>query len=129
MTRHHWAIGCAVLGLLLWSAPSLACLDTTALKESILSQLHTVTACIETERKATPTLAGKLRLNFTISPSNAVTESKSTSGDDLPASLLDCANEATLQWRFPSVLGIAHVRYPVSLEPTGDSERQKGGSP
>ena len=115
MSRKFYVVTWAVLGCLVQSGPSRACIDTTHLFELIHAQLDTVTACHDEARRLAPTSRGTLRLAFTISRSGAVTKAEATSDHQFPESLLNCAETATLNWKFPIPPGHFRVVFPVNL--------------
>jgi hypothetical protein len=127
ISRKFCVVAWVILGCLVQSAPSRACIDTTHLFELIHAQLDTVTACYDAARRSAPTLKGKLRLAFTISRSGTVTKAKATSDHQFPESLLNCAETATLNWKFPIPPGHFRVVFPVNLggPPTAQQSRDQ----
>jgi hypothetical protein len=115
ISRNFPVAAWVVLGCLVQPSPSRACIDTTHLFELIHAQLDTVTVCYEEARRSAPTSKGKLRLAFTISRSGTVTKAKATSDQQFPESLLNCAETATLNWKFPIPPGYFRVVFPVNL--------------
>jgi TonB family protein len=79
-----------------------------------------VKACYERELKQNPSLRGKVRVAFTITPSGSVRSTEIVQNTTRSADLSPCVRKAVSGWRFPTAAGSTDVEYPFTFRPSED---------
>jgi TonB family protein len=94
-------------------------LDKELISEVVRAHIDEVRQCYNEGLTRKPELAGRITVDFTISPSGSVSASEVSPGSTLgDAAVEACVAAAVKRWVFPKPEGGAVlVRYPFSFEP------------
>jgi Ca-activated chloride channel family protein len=108
-------------------------MDRTVIRRIVRAHLPEVRACYNRGLVLDSTLAGRITIQFAISPSGAVTVSTVAKDEVGDGKIGKCIAERVKHWRFPAVRsgGTSVVTYPFLLRPPqqeAQSDRDRSGS-